>query len=151
MAQQLLNITGGPNGNKYTYSIHKHPNSTKKSKLTGSFGTSITMYSDVTGNCQLGSIQVALKLTNLTIPEFKEFWETIFYKNNPAITSRPGTWRKSTVMVDVTDNYVRRLVYRFEKMGAYIRAKRPYTNRTGSKMTMMLIDLRGKREGVDPQ
>ncbi len=141
----LLNITGNLQGNKYTYTVSKHPENTKNSKFNN-FGTSVCMYHDITGNCQIGAIQVAQKFVDFTVPEFRQFWNTIYY-NKPQ--GWPTPWYKSNVVIDVHDRYVKRLIYRFEKMGAYIRLKTSYTNRTGSKMTMMVIDLAGKREGID--
>jgi hypothetical protein len=141
---KLLSVTCTNDNRRYVYRIKKNPNNTKKSNL-GSFGMDLVMYHDITGNCQLGSIQVAQKLGNLTPAEFKEFWEEVRDTSN---THMPR-WYKSSVLVDVRSIFVNKLVYRFKKIGAHVRLKKAYKNRTTSDMTMMIIDLNGKRELSD--
>lgn len=139
---KLLQITTSvqSGGDIIDYAIKRSTTPDPKTSLS-TYGFTIRMRQSITGNCQLGSIEVAQKLAGLTTSEFLEFMNTIIYNRPSGIAS----YRKSSFLLDINQTYVSRIEYRFKKAGAFIRLKKKYKNRTTSPMCIMIVDTQGRR------
>lgn len=141
-----------PTSTKVAYYVYRGKEPYKTTKLRSRHqifgrGASCTFTIDpnVTANCQLGVLSRAYALNVLTIYELKEVIKTIFAGQLGYQDLKPiKRYSKSTILMDPYEKHTAKIIKAFTSLGAYVRANSPYTNRTGSKMNLLVIDLRGK-------